>query len=395
MRTVRSLVRQAAIRKAFFPHFGLLSPGPFSRSSGPKVVVYYEPNRISISQVYPFLHYAQTFKERFGAEIKLRNVAQIIADPSRILGGADVILAQTWFRIGDDALKRLLGSLRQSAPSGVLAFLDSFAPSDLRLASTVNDYVDYYLKKTLIRDRSRYGRETYGDTLLSDFYGRHYGIELPTVVWTAPPDFLAKLRLFPNFFTAPALIHEFERDLGAPLSGRTIDLHARLAEGTTTGPYSAMRKDAVAKVAALSGLTRTAGATVDRDAFMTEMRNSKLCFSPFGFGEICWRDFEAIAAGAVFIKQSMDHLETSPDLYLADETYAPIRWDMTDLADVVGRLLKDDAERERIAANAFNRVADYVRNARFVDDMAFLFDGPPRTRAHAAGDARAAVRASS
>lgn len=370
----------------------MLTPGPFSRSSGPKVAVYYEPNRISISEVYPFLHYAQTFRERFGAEIKLRNVAHVIADPSKVLRGADIVIAQTWFRIGDDALKGLLGSLRQTTPGGVLAFLDSFAPSDLRLASAVNDHIDYYLKKTLIRDRSRYGRATYGDTLQSDFYGRHYGIDLPSVVWPIPPDFLRKLRLFPNFFTAPALIHEFERDLSAPLSGRTIDLHARLAEGNTTGPYSAMRKDAVAKVAAMTGVTRTAGANVDRDAFMAEMRNSKLCFSPFGFGEICWRDFEAIAAGAVFIKQSMDHLDSSPDLYRPNETYAPIRWDMTDLEDVVGRLLKDDAERERIATTAFNRVADYVRNARFVDDMAFLFDGPPRTPAYASGDAHTAVR---
>jgi hypothetical protein len=136
-----------------------------------------------------------------------------------------------------------------------------------------------------------------------------------------------------------------------------------------------MRKDAVAKVAALAGVKSVAGATVDHATFMNEMRNSKLCFSPFGFGEICWRDFEAAAAGAVFIKQSMDHLESFPDLYVANETYAPVRWDMTDLGDVVARLLGDDGERERLATNAFDRIADYVRNERFADDMAFLFNG--------------------
>ncbi len=376
-----------------FPRLGSFTPGPFSRSSGPKVAVYYEPNRISISEVYPFLHYADAFRRRFGAEVKLRNVTQTIADPEKILRGADVTIAQTWFRIGDDALKRLLQSLRAAAPGGVLAFLDSFAPSDVRLAATVNDHIDYYLKKTLIKDRSKYGQETYGDTLLSDFYGRRYGIALPNVVWPAPPDFLSKLRLFPNFFTAPALIHEFERELSAPLSGRTIDLHARLAEGNVAGPYSAMRKDAVAKVAALTGVTRTSGATVDREAFMAEMRNSKLCFSPFGFGEICWRDFEAIAAGAVFIKQSMDHLESAPDLYVANETYAPVRWDMTDLGEVVARLLADDAERERLAANAFGRLADYVQNERFVDQMAFLFERPATAAVSTHAEARAAVNA--
>jgi hypothetical protein len=389
----RSLVREAATRKSAFPHLGMISPGPFSRSSGPKVAVYYDPNRISISQAYPFLHYAEAFRRRFGAEVKLRNVADVVADSRNILQGADIVLAQTWFRIGDDALRRLLASLRPSSNGGVLAFLDSFAPSDIRLAATVNDHIDYYLKKTLLRDRSLYGRETYGDTQLSNFYGRHYGIDLPNVVWPAPPDFLSKLRLFPNFFTAPALIHEFERDLSAPLAGRTIDLHARLAMGDTTGPYSAMRKDAVAKVAALSGVSNVAGATVDRVTFMKEMRNSKLCFSPFGFGEICWRDFEAVAAGAVFIKQSMDHLESSPDLYLPHETYAPLRWDMADLGDVVARLLADDAERERLATSAFNRIADYVRNERFVDQMAFLFENKATARGSTQSPARTAVNA--
>ena len=142
MRIFRSLVREAATRKSAFPHLGASTPGPFSRSSGPKVAVYYDPNRISISQAYPFLHYSDAFRRRFGAEVKLRNVAEVIADPSKILQGADIVLAQTWFRIGDDALKRLLASLRPSSMGGVLAFLDSFAPSDIRLAATVNDHID-------------------------------------------------------------------------------------------------------------------------------------------------------------------------------------------------------------------------------------------------------------
>jgi hypothetical protein len=375
LRAIRSLIRHAATKAQTFPHLGLLSPGGFSSGDTVKVAVYYEPNRISISEVYPFIHYAEAFRRRYNAEIKLRNVARAIADPSTILKGADIIIAQTWFRIGETELRRLLEALRASAPGGVIAFLDSFAPSDIRLASAVNDYVDFYLKKTFLKDRTRYRRETYGDTVLSDFYGPLYGIDLKPTLWRAPAEFFSKLRLFPNFFTAPALIHEFERPMRAPLKGRTIDLHARIAEGASAGPYTAMRKDATAKISALKELRCVTGATVDRDTFMAEMRNSKLCFSPFGYGEICWRDFEAIAAGAVFVKPSMDHLESAPDLYVAGETYAPIKWDMTDLGDVVARLLADDPERERIATTAFNKISDYVCEERFVDDMGFLFAG--------------------
>ena len=53
--------------------------------------------------------------------------------------------------------------------------------------------------------------------------------------------------------------------------------------------------------------------------------------------------------GAVLVKPDMSHLETLPDLYRPGETYLPVRWDFSDLGDVVGSALADADLRRRLA----------------------------------------------
>ncbi len=107
---------------------------------------------------------------------------------------------------------------------------------------------------------------------------------------------------------------------------------------------------------------------------MAEMGRSKICASPFGYGELCWRDVEAFLAGAVLLKPDMSHLDTLPDLYRPWETYAPIAWDFSDLAEVVDRLLSDEALRSRIALAAFEETKRYLSEKRFVQDIRFVFE---------------------
>ena len=108
---------------------------------------------------------------------------------------------------------------------------------------------------------------------------------------------------------------------------------------------------------------------VSRKEYMRELFNAKLCFSPFGYGEMCWRDIEAILAGAVLIKPRMDHLETLPELYDPGVTYLPSRWDFTDLADIVENAGKDLEALEVIAMEATNRVTNFLKAQQFVDHM--------------------------
>ena len=81
------------------------------------------------------------------------------------------------------------------------------------------------------------------------------------------------------------------------------------------------------------------------------MRSSKAIVSPFGWGEICYRDFETFIAGAALIKPNLDHLETWPNLYQKNKTYLPISWKIEDWDQEFDVLLDDEKLLLEIAKN--------------------------------------------
>ena len=135
-----------------------------------------------------------------------------------------------------------------------------------------------------------------------------------------------------------------------------------------------IRQEAFGKVRQVPGNHIISDELVPWKLFMSELRNSKLCLSPFGFGELCWRDIEAILSGAVLIKPDMSHLETLPDLYEAEETYLPVRWDYSNFEEVAARALNDKELRKHLARSAWQRVHKYLVEDRFVEDMAPLWE---------------------
>ena len=75
--------------------------------------------------------------------------------------------------------------------------------------------------------------------------------------------------------------------------------------------------------------------------FYEIMLRSKVVLSPWGYGEVCVRDFEAMLVGAIVIKPDMSHLTTVPDFYRANETYIPCRRDFSDVEDLLDRVVHD------------------------------------------------------
>lgn len=91
------------------------------------------------------------------------------------------------------------------------------------------------------------------------------------------------------------------------------------------------------------------GAPISLVAFQKEMQNSRVVVSPYGWGEVCYRDFEAFINGAVLVKPSMEHMNTFPNFFIPGETYIPLRWDMLDLEDKFAEI---EANQERFASIA-------------------------------------------
>lgn len=347
----------------------------FSRHEKRRLVFYYEPMDISFTQAYPFLYYADALKHRYGVEVRCIANTELVAGMLPRYDDADVVLLQLWFDQPEHVFASALRAIRKANPNASITFVDSFAHSDLRLAGILEPHIDFYLKKSIFRNKQDFFRPFRGDTNLTEYYCNLYGIEAASVDWRVPKAILSKLRLSPNFFTAPRFLRAFATQEMPPVTDRPLDIQTHFGKRGTEW-YQTMRNDALAKVRAIPGLTLSPTELVPYSEYMKEMRQSKLCFSPHGYGELCWRDVESILAGAVLIKPDMSHLETLPDIYRPGVTYLPVEWDFCDLEEVVRMALADGGLRADISANAYRTIAAYVREARFVDDVAFLFESP-------------------
>ena len=91
--------------------------------------------------------------------------------------------------------------------------------------------------------------------------------------------------------------------------------------------------------------------TVSRQEYQNELRNSIVCPSPFGKGEICYRDFESFMAGSILFKPDMRHMRTWPDLYLDNETYISHQWDFSDFDEKLDFILSNSESYECISRN--------------------------------------------
>jgi len=345
----------------------------FAAGSARRLLIYYHPLEISWSQIYPFLYYEEQLARRFDVQIRCLPVDGFLTGQTPTCGTPDMMLIQPWFTVDGTILAARLEAAKKDASDCEISFVDSFAHADLRLGQYVEPYIEFYLKKGYFKDRAQHLRPTYGDTNLTEYYGALYGIDQEQVDWHIPERLLPKLRLSPNFFTSPKFINTLHNASSVPAGDRPIDMQTRIGKSGGGWYYQRMRQHSVDQVAAIENLRISPPGKLNYKAFMLEMRQSKLCFSPFGYGELCWRDIEAMVSGTVLIKPNMGHLDTLPDLYEPDVTYLTVSWDFSDLEEVVRHALADTEQRERIADAAFRRMVTYVREETFVDDISFLF----------------------
>ncbi len=225
-------------------------------------------------------------------------------------------------------------------------------------------FVSRYCKSQVLKDRQAYLSPVYGNRIYADYYYREFGVEDDEPVASTPvasPDDLAKLRVSWNSGLADySLLGPARMGLRRhlPIDGllryprrftpvrqpRPVPFACRfgVGYGRETVDYQRRRiRDALAG--------RVATDKLSRRAYLAEMSACRAVVSPFGYGEITLKDFEASLCGALLIKPDMSHMETWPDLFRDGETMVAHRWDLTDLEEALDVVLTDDARREAIA----------------------------------------------
>jgi hypothetical protein len=111
---------------------------------------------------------------------------------------------------------------------------------------------------------------------------------------------------------------------------------------------------------------------VPQRTYNAEIRSVVATLSPFGWGEMNYRDFEAILNGSTLLKPDVSHLETWPDVYIPEVTYAPVDWDGDNLVAQAERLLSDGRHRHTLASNARDAYVSALQRRDKVDEVMSL-----------------------
>lgn len=322
------------------------------------------------AQIFPFYFYKKQLSQQYNihfAEISTNQVQTLDLKENKAI---KCVFYQPAQSISDNALIEGLQRLRLLYPNASLCFFDWYAPLHLNKLEIVHPFIDFYIKKQVFSDLNNYQKPTIGENNLTDFYSKKYNLEDAIHIPALPTKFESKLIIGSGFYLSSQLTYLFNKKQPAT-HNRTIDLNSRLAiDGAPW--YKAMRTEAQQAINALTGVVQSPTGRVRRHEFISEMLHSKVCFSPFGYGEVCWRDYEAFATGALLLKPNMDHIRVTPDAFIPFETYVPLEWDFSDFQEKFSFYLNNNQERQRITSNAFQLIHDYIAKADYVNTIAHL-----------------------
>jgi len=102
------------------------------------------------------------------------------------------------------------------------------------------------------------------------------------------------------------------------------------------------------------------GPKQNRHRFEEAMASSKIMPSPFGWGELGVRDYEAILYGAALLKPNLSHMETWPNIFIDGVTCVMFRWDFQDLEEKIEALIENNTKRYRIVLNSQQAYSESV-----------------------------------
>ena len=109
---------------------------------------------------------------------------------------------------------------------------------------------------------------------------------------------------------------------------------------------------------------------VTRKEYIKELCQSEYVFSPFGWGEICYRDFEFVLSNAVLIKPNMDHIDTFPNIYVKG-AYVPVEWDLSNLEEAIQFVQKESNRKKfhSFASNILMESFDFTKIKKHLQDQ--------------------------
>lgn len=327
----------------------------------------------SEQQWAPLRRWAGDLRQRLGIVARHIRISVDEEIPSGLVAGYDAVALKLSWKTPADRAVRTAARLREltSRHGAMLTYFDG--DDDLCIHwPDLLAHVDLYVKKHIFADTRNYLRPYIGKSNLTDHVARTFGISFAEdpipETRPVPEEHLHKLVLGWNIGLDDKIVDLANRTAAGPAVAKDVDLVCRASVPRTHWIYP-LRHPVLEHLQGLAGRFNVLAPTdrVPQDQYYREMLRSRICVSPFGYGEICWRDFEAVACGCLLVKPDMSHLRTRPSIFEPGETYVPVRWDFSDLEEVCARYLEDEPARCAIADRALAVLRSRLTADWFVD----------------------------
>ncbi|MBT2186694.1 glycosyltransferase [Sphingobium nicotianae] len=330
----------------------------------------------SEQQFAPFERHAAALRKALGLVTRPASIEAALAMSPGDLAGFAAIGLKLGFRTPADEAVAITRQLHDRlAGAGVpLIYFDGDDDSSIQWPGVLAAS-DLYVKKHAYADRADYGVTRIGKSNLTDYIARSQGFDFSgNEIPTSPaidPALAERVMVGWNIGLDDKIADLAKRMTDVDLDNRPVDVCGRATAAPDSWIY-AFREPVARQLSALEGELNVTVPTarVDQDEYYREMLSSKICVSPFGYGELCWRDFEAVLCGCLVVKPDMSHIETAPNLFVPGETYVPCAWDFSDLADACRRYATDDEARLRIVQNARDALLESLTPGWFVGRVA-------------------------
>ncbi len=239
-------------------------------------------------------------------------------------------------------------------------------------------YVDSYCKFQILKEKAIYMNPLYGNRIWLDFFHRNFCIEdnlLQLPGYLPGENDLSKIRVswspgLADYSLMSPVKNSFLKRLPIYMVQKLLPYPHKFVAVRKNRPVDISCRVSVYKSALLSyqrqkliDKLKKRGIDTDkisRKKYFLEMENSKLSISPFGWGEVTLRDFEAFLSGSILMKPDMQHLETWPDFYQANKTVVFFKWDLSDLEEQLDKILNNYKDYAFIAEEAQNTYKKYT-----------------------------------
>ncbi|MBI4135749.1 hypothetical protein HY477_03385 [Candidatus Uhrbacteria bacterium] len=341
-----------------------------------RVHVLHEPTYTRNVEVllFPLIFNRKRLRER-GIELAFFKRIVPLLFECDVLCVSSKFFSRWWIERGADSVPQFLQQARRKGAERVLWFDmgDGTGASQFE----VLPYIDRYVKGQLLRPLTNYQKNYYGMRIFTDLIHEKFGIEdghpdelhlrkVPTdeelkkltVGWSWGMMNYGRFgEVWGKISFRSSLLPRFvPRHWYEPSADRPVLISCRIGTRYTRPTVAFPRLEIKRR---LEG--KVPSDFISRREFFKELTQSLGAITPFGYGEVCYRDYEIVLAGATMIKQDMSHLETWPHIWRGEETYVPFKWDLSDFD-----------EKLEYARNHRGEMADRARAAQVIYKRALV-----------------------